>query len=232
MREILGREPQGIRYSVLAKMLIEALPDIRPNTIHGTISNAQVRRQNDFYKPAKGLFRLAKFREESAADTALAPMKLKEEHFYSSFADYLTRGLEECSKAIVLGGNKFRDKWGTPDVVGVLKPRPTDIFTFPTEIVSAEIKIDVAGLITAFGQACAYKLFSHKSYIVVPESSSPTDISRLDSLCIIFGIGLIVFDASSPTEPNFTIRARAARHEPDMFYVNLHIREIAEELLS
>jgi hypothetical protein len=134
--------------------------------------------------------------------------------------------------AIVLGGNKFRDKWGTPDVIGVLRPKPTDIFTFPTEIVAAEIKLDSAGLITAFGQACAYKLFSHKSYIVVPSSAQQADISRLDSLCMIFGIGLIVFDAQNVKEPDFKIFTRAARHEPDMFYVNKHVREVADELLS
>lgn len=232
MREFLEQEPQGIRYSVLARMLNEALPDIPNNTIHGTIWNAQVKQPDDFYKPAKGMFRLTKFKEDQAVEIAPTTPKLREENFYAAFAEYLREELEECSKAIPLGGSKFRDKWGTPDVIGVLRPRPSDIFPFPTEIVSAEIKLDVSGLITAFGQACAYKLFSHKSYIVVPQSSPESDISRLDSLCIIFGIGLIVFDATSSQKPNFTIRARAARHDPDMFYVNLHIREIADELLS
>jgi hypothetical protein len=101
----------------------------------------------------------------------------------------------------------------------------------PAEIVSVEIKLDFAGLITAFGQACAYKLFSHKSYIVVPASSPQADISRLDSLCMIFGISLIVFDANNPKEPNFRIQTRAARHEPDMFYVNKHIKEVANAFL-
>jgi hypothetical protein len=56
-------------------------------------------------------------------------------------------------KAIPVGGNLFRDKWGTPDVIGVREPRKSDIIKFPTEIVSAEVKLDPAGLITAFGQA-------------------------------------------------------------------------------
>src|SRR5207245_4914040 len=124
---------------------------------------------------------------EGVAVTPVESTKIKEEDIYGSFADYLVKELEECSKAILLGGNKFKDKWGTPDVIGVLKPRPTDIFPFPTEIVSAEVKLDYSGLITAFGQACSYKLFSHKSYIVVPETAQEEDISRLDSLCMIFG---------------------------------------------
>ncbi len=117
-------------------------------------------------------------------------------------------------------------------MIGVLKPKPTDIFPFPMEIVSAEIKVDTYGLITAFGQACSYKLFSHKSYIVIPNKSPQSDIARLDSLCLIFGIGLILFDAQSPQEPKFSIKTRATLHQPDMFYVNKHIREIANELLS
>ena len=36
----------------------------------------------------------------------------------------------------------------------------------------------------------------------------------------IFGIGLILFNAKDPQNPSFTIRVRAARLEPDMFYAN------------
>ncbi len=49
---------------------------------------------------------------------------------------------------------------------------------------------------------------------------------------MIFGIGLIVFNALDPAEPDFKILTRAARHEPDMFYVNKYVREVADELLS
>ena len=52
--------------------------------------------------------------------------------------------LEECTKAIPLGGNKFKDKWGTPDVIGIRKSKAGDILQMPTEIVSAEIKLDAA----------------------------------------------------------------------------------------
>src|SRR5437762_2372346 len=182
VREFLEEEPEGIRYSVLSRKLIEALPHVSPNTIHGTIWNIETKHPDEFYKPAKGVFRHVKFREPEFVATIPALAKIREQDFYAAFAEYLINDLEECSKAIVLGGNKFKEKWGTPDVIGVLKPRPTDIFTFPTEIVSAEVKLDYSGLITAFGQACSYKLFSHKSYIVVPETAQEEDISRLDSL--------------------------------------------------
>lgn len=140
--------------------------------------------------------------------------------------------LEECTKAISVGGNLFKDKWGTPDVVGVREPRKSDIVKLPTEIVSAEVKLDSAGLITAFGQACAYRLFSHKSYIVVPVASPEDDISRLDALARIFGIGLILFDATDPKDPKFEIRVRAAKLEPDMFYVNRCMKLVEDQLFN
>ena len=104
------------------------------------------------------------------------------------------------------------------------------------EILAAERRydlggeLDTAGLITAFGQACSYKLFCHKSYIVVPQDSLEDDVARLDTLARIFGIGLILFDAKNASEPNFTIRVRAAKHEPDMFYVNRCMKLIEDEL--
>ncbi len=157
---------------------------------------------------------------------------LKEEQFYEPFADWITSELEECTKAITLGGNRFKDKWGTPDVIGIREPKKSDIIKPPTEIVSAELKLDKAGLIVAFGQACAYKVFSHKSYIVVPSDSSEEDIARLDVLCRTLGVGLILFNPDDAANPQFQIRVRAARHEPDMFYVNRYMRLLEDELFS
>lgn len=41
-----------------------------------------------------------------------------------------------------------------------------------------------------------------------------------------------LFDSKNPKDPRFKILTRAARHEPDMFYVNKHVREVADELLA
>lgn len=87
---------------------------------------------------------------------------IKEEDFYVPFGEWLKNDIEDVTDAIPLGRNKFKDKWGTPDVIGKREPRRSDIIKGATEIVSAEIKTDSAQLVTAFGQACAYKLFSHK----------------------------------------------------------------------
>ena len=64
-------------------------------------------------------------------------IKIKEEDFYEKFADYLVKELEECTKAISLGGNRFQDKWGTPDVLGVYKFSEAEPIRPPLEIVSA-----------------------------------------------------------------------------------------------
>lgn len=234
--EILKSNPNGVRYSDLVRKINEEFPEIPVNTIHGTIWNLETRVPNEIYKPARGLFRHIEFREKeiSEEERKFPPEieKIKEEDFYEPFANWLVNELEECTKAIPFGGNRFRDKWGTPDVIGKREPRRSDIVKAPTEIVSAEIKADTKDLITAFGQACSYKLFSHKSYIVVPKNSSQDDISRLDALCLIFGIGLVLFDNSNVNEPQFEIRARPLKHEPDMFYVNKYMKLIEKELFG
>ena len=156
--------------------------------------------------------------------------KIKEEDFYGPFADWLKNEIEDVTDAITLGGNVFKDKWGTPDVVGKRESRRSDIIKGATEIVSAEIKTDTAQLVTAFGQVCPYKLFSHKVYLVVPRQSQDEEISRLDSLCQIFGIGFVTFDANSPATPDFRILVRPALHEPDLFYTNKYMARIEKEL--
>ena len=238
--DLLNAQPNGLRYSELVRLIREKHPEFPVNTINGNVWNLEAVLPESVYKPARGVFRAMKFRERESAEvsatlpqpTPPATAALSEEVFYEPFADWITKELEECTKAVPLGGNRFRDKWGTPDVIGIREPRKSDIIKPPTEIVAAELKIDKSGLIVAFGQACAYKLFSHRSYIVVPSDSLEEDIARLDVLCRTLGVGLILFDAANPATPNFEIRVRAARHEPDMFYVNKFMRMVEEELFS
>ncbi|MFH1232220.1 MAG: hypothetical protein V1709_12070 [Planctomycetota bacterium] len=234
--EILQDNQSGIRYSQLVNTIKESFPDIPINTIHGSVWNLDVIRPNEIYKAYRGLFRHVSFRELQVTDevvsTTPSVSEISEEDFYQPFADYLKNELEECTKAIKLGGNKFKDRWGTPDVIGIKKPMPSDIIKPEVIIVSAEIKTDTSGLITAFGQACAYKIFSHKVYIIVPKSSSEEDKSRIESLCLIFGIGLILFDSANIEVPEFEIRVRPLKHEPDSFYVNKYMKLIENELFS
>lgn len=233
--EIIKNAPEGIRYSELVRKIQKEFPDTPVNTIHGTIWNLHLRMPDEVYKAARGLFRHTTFRDTEISEIehkVSKEEKIKEEDFYQPFADWLVNELEECTKAIPLGGNKFKDKWGTPDVIGKREPLRSDLIKPPTEIVSAEIKTDSRDLITAFGQACSYKLFSHKSYLVVPNNSPPDDISKIDALCLIFGIGLVLFDSSNVDNPKFEIRVRPTRHEPDMFHTNKYMKMIEKELFA
>ena len=227
--ELLKETPMGLRYSELVKLIHASNPDIPTNTINGTIVK-DLSALDTISKPAPGFFILNENKQQLITKQEPVIAKIKEEAFYKPFADWIVNELEECTKAIPLGGSIFKGKWGTPDVIGIREPRKSDIVKLPIEIVAAEIKINTNDLITAFGQACSYKLFCHKSYIVIPKASSEEDIARLDGLSLIFGIGLILFDRSNPELPNFEIRTRAMKHEPDMFYVNKYLKLVEDEL--
>lgn len=236
--ELLELHPEGLRYSELHTMILATDASFKPNTINGCIWNLDATFSEKVYKPSKGLFRLLKnkpleteYLEPPPAST-VSISKVREEDYYAPFADWLKNEIEDVTHAIPLGGNKFKDKWGTPDVIGKRESMRSDIIKGPTEIVSAEIKTETFQLVTAFGQACAYKLFSHKVYLVVPRQAQSEEISRLDSLCQIFGIGLVTFDTESPTTPDFRILARPSRHEPDLFYTNKYMSRIEKELFS
>lgn len=184
--ELLKNHPDGIRYAELVRRVLETDPALKVNTIHGNIWDLNTRLADKVYKPSRGLFRLAEFRDKETDQLKpeLIPKptkKIREEDFYAPFADWLVNDLEDCTKAIPLGGNRFRDKWGTPDVIGKRESKRSDILQAPTEIVSAEIKTDINQLVTAFGQACAYCLSSHKSYLVIPEESPQDEVARLDA---------------------------------------------------
>ena len=231
---MIGEAEAGVRYSVLHKAIVSECPDIPPNTITGALHRLRTNMPADVYVPAKGLYRNTKYRDPNETPVETPPSKpnrVTEEAFYERFADWITNELEECTKAIPLGGARFKDRWGTPDVIGIREPRKSDIIKPQTEIIAAEIKTDSQALIVAFGQACSYRIFSHRSYIVVPDDSAEEDLARLDALARILGIGLVLFDKAAK-EPDFQIRVRASRHEPDMFYVNKYMKLIEDELFQ
>jgi len=53
----------------------------------------------------------------------------------------------------------------------------------------------------------------------MPTTLTEEDQSRLESLCILFGLGMVLFDLDKDA-PEFSIRVRAQRFPADMFYVN------------
>jgi hypothetical protein len=227
-----------LKWADLYSAIRTEYPNMKNGTIVGGIRNFYNKNTNSVYKPDKGLYRLIKYQNNNSQSDSISTLQdgitpsinnqqisIKEEDFYESFAAWLVGDQEDCTEAKELGGNIFGGKWGTPDVIGVLKSLPTDFIKKDIEITSVEIKFSPNELITAFGQACSYKLFSHKVYLVIPKQSNSEEISRLDSLCYLFGIGLVLFDNTNPTIPNYQLKNRAQKGEPDNYYLNKNIEK-------
>lgn len=231
--QVLEANPNGIRWVELLRAVGSGAPGTPHNSIHGAIHNLLTTRTSEIAKVARGTYQLAKYveaddaiasaNETQTATTSVSPETpgyeaLTEQDFYASFAEWLVEN-DEATVATPLGGSSLGGKWGTPDVIGVLKPRAQDIFKFGPQIVTAEIKAVPSQPVIAFGQAVAYRLFSHRSYIVVPNSTSSDDMNRLKSLCSIHGVGLVTF-ALNKEQPDYVVVVLPAIAVPDMFYVN------------
>jgi hypothetical protein len=229
--EILKSNRDGVRFTELTVQIKAKYPNINSAALGRTVSLLDKRKPKEIYKPARGLFRLVKFREEEVKEEEVKEEEIKEEPesekplreeaFYEPFAEWLVNDLEECTKAIPLGKKVFGEKWGTPDVIGLRHIAGSPI-TIPTEVVSAEIKTDTTSkeLLEGFGQACAYRLFSHHVYLVIPKTSGASDIGRLESLCRVLGLGLVLFNNSDIEKPDFTVKVWSVKREPDILYVN------------
>jgi hypothetical protein len=231
-RMILKAETGGVRWGELLKRIHADDPETPENSIHGGLQNLFVI-SDDIVKVARGTYQLAQYMaaedaiaSAQEAEAVAAPVKaetpgseiLTEQDFYASFAEWLEEN-DEATVASALGGASLGGKWGTPDVIGVLKPRAQDIFKFEPQIVTAEIKAVPSQPVVAFGQAVAYRLFSHKSYIVIPNSTTSDDMNRLKSLCSIHGVGLVTF-ALNKIRPDYAVMVLPVNATPDMFYVN------------
>lgn len=233
-RAVLERHPGGVRWAEVLKAVSAEHPETPPNSIRGATHHL-FQRGEGIVKIARGTYQLARFADADAAeavaqDDAIAaepvvvenattdPASLSERDFYASFAEWLEEN-DEVTVAGALGCSVLGGKWGTPDVIGVLKARAQDIFKFEPQIVTAEIKAAPGQPVVAFGQAVAYRLFSHKSYIVVPRTTTSDDMNRLTSLCSIHGVGLVVFTLDRNL-PDYSVIVLPAVANPDMFYVN------------
>lgn len=228
-KTIVKDRPGGIRYSDLVREIKEKSPETPVNTIHGAVWDLSTRFADEITKPSRGLLMPS---GASQSELVVLPPRrrdsggsIREEEFYAPFAEWLKNELDEATVAVPLGGAGIQRKWGTPDVVGVYKPLASHRIKFDIEIIAAELKIDPQTPVVAFGQAAAYRLFAAKSYVVMPTELSEGDYARLEALCMLFGIGLVLFELK-PKNPDFRIRVRAQRFSPDMFFVN----EFAERI--
>lgn len=230
--EIIQSHPKGIRVGDVVEAVMQLSPASNRGTVQTATSLLPKQRSDKVVRVERGVLRPS----AGAASTKPngkpphpenAPGSLREESIYEPFAAWLRDVVEEVSEASSLGGSSMKAKWGTPDVVGVYRPHTGDLVKFTPEIVAAEIKVDTSQPVVAFGQAVAYRLFATKSYVVVPEETAEEDAARLESLCLLFGIGLVLFQLRGGA-PEFKIRVRAQRFAPDMYYVN----DFAARLLS
>jgi len=218
-KRTIADAPGGIRYAALVARICLAHPDTPKNTVHGAVWDLDKTFPGEIVKPSRGLFTVAANGSTPTTTTAPPEPVARESDFYESFAEWLKNDLDEATEAIALGGSGLRGKWGTPDVIGTFKPVPSNRVKFDPEIISAEIKTNPNESVTAFGQAAAYRLFSHKVYLVMPDTLTEEDQSRIEALAILFGIGFVLFNVNIE-EPNYRVRVRAQRFAPDMFYVN------------
>ncbi len=218
----LREKPQGLRYAELLERTQRAWPDMSSNTIRGAIYELGTGDDSEIFKPSPGLYKLRNVDEEAVDEVikqSIDQKKIDESDFYEPFAEWLKGDLGECTEAISFGGSRLGKKWGTPDVIGVSRPSKRALIQFDPEIVTAEVKLDPSEVITAFGQAVAYRLFSNKVYLALPDEITSDDKSRMEALCMLFGIGLVLY-RTDPSKPDFQIRVRAQKHTTDMFYTN------------
>lgn len=237
---ILADSPGGIRWSELLRRTHDDDPDTPFNSVHGGIHNL-LRNNGDITKVDRGIYRLRRFEVQSDPSEQVdrsgelvelelpdhEKVRVRERDFYDSFATWLVEDADEVNAAVTIGGALLKGKWGTPDVIGVYKPRAHDLLKFEPQIVSAEIKVDPHQPVTAFGQAVAYRLFSHKSYIVVPNSTNDDDLARLKALCTVNGVGLVTF-TPDVEKPAYVTVVPPTPATPDMFYANQMIRRLLE----
>lgn len=242
-KNIIKGSPGGIKYSQLVRCIGEQHPETPVNTVHGSVWNLDAVFPNEITKPSRGLFKHVLNEQlangvtiERIEEVAPSGKRIRESDFYESFAEWLKNDLDEATDVASLGGAGLKTKWGTPDVIGVYKPLASNLIKFPLEVIAGEVKIDPQSPVVAFGQAVAYRLFASKTYIAMPTSLTEEDQSRLEALCMLFGVGLVLFE-TDVEHPSYSIRVRAQRFSPDMFYVNefadrlrLHDPEVFEKL--
>lgn len=229
---VLEEHPEGIAFRDLVAEVMRRLPEANVNSVGTELAALPNELSSPVFRPSRGVMQLKAFANRDAVPPTSSTSKSqsRESDYYDKFAQWL-KVEEEATDAIAMGGAGMRSKWGTPDVVGVYRPRKTDRIQYTTELLAAEIKVDPSEAITAFGQAVAYRLFATRSYVVVPNSIVPNDLKRLKSLAVLVGVGVVLFDLD-PANPAFTSWVTPQRLAPDMFYVNEFVDRLDKDWIN
>ena len=226
--EIVKENSDGIRFADIVKQIAEHSPETNVSTIGVQVGKLARVFPKSIEKPSRGLYRPIENTVEahdSLVEIQQDSATVKEEDFYEPFTDYLANDLDECSTAVAIGSMRGNGKWGNPDVVGINKSAPHHVIKFEPEIISAEIKTNPNDTVTAFGQAVAYRLFSHKTYLVLPDTVTRAESDKILLLCSLYGIGLVYFSLDRDV-PEFSDKLLAQKFVPDMFSLNDFVENI------
>ena len=136
--ELLEANPGGMRWSALLQGVHSADPETPKNSIQGAL-HALLSTTKDITKVARGTYQLSRLLDldaqqvdETKADAASIEdvrhpgQRILGQDFYASFATWLVDN-DEANEAEALGGSLLRGKWGTPDIIGVVRARANDI---------------------------------------------------------------------------------------------------------
>ena len=108
-----------------------------------------------------------------------------------SLAEWLIQ-TEYATHAVARSEFETSGGWEAPSVLGVLLPRADDLFRSEPQVLAAEIVADLSRPVSAFGHAVAYRLFAHRSFLVISANAGLADIERLRALCSSTGLGLVM----------------------------------------
>ena len=115
-----------------------------------------------------------------------------ERQLYGKIAEWIVEeeSLEGKDYVVQTGRLANPIKWGNPDVVIIQR-----IAGRPDRIIVAEVKNsqEARNLFEGFGQACAYKIFSHVQYLVVPMPEDRRIYDQLKKLCAKVQVKFAVF---------------------------------------
>ena len=240
VQRILQDTRAGIRFSELVAQIAHASPATPEGTIRAA-THKYLNESEDIRKISRGFYIWRDFTlsDASYGDALEAPAlavqastnaqvnSVVEHDFYEPFAVWL-REEDEVTVAVPFGRNTLGSKWGTPDVIGVLKRQRSDPIEFPLSVITAEVKVDPNQTIVAFGQAISYRLFSHRTFLVLPDTTPSVDLERIKALSELFGLGLVTFTLD-PKAPSFKKIVAAVTAQPDMFYTNDMARSLSQQ---
>ncbi len=227
---VLPESKGGIRISSLIKKVATDTGE-NINTCTGSLWNLPEQFPEKVSRPFRGVLILKEnerfLKDVVEVSTEAKPeAKLTEAGIYEPAMNYLLSE-QECTHAIVIGGNAFGRKWGTPDILGVIRASSDATYRPIIELVAVEIKDEGYLPIEALGQAMAYKLFAHRTWLILPDEDNE-DISRIQGIAITANIGLVSF-ARKEDGFEFITRNRPISGRPDLMEVNSMLEKLKRD---